>query len=479
MLMINSSLASVFSYLLRLLLARTLSIEEFGLYYAVFTFLSFFMFFRSFGLDSALVKYIAEFEVKKEYNKIKTAIASALLFQLVSSIIFIGILFFLSNFLAATYFKNPMASSLMKILILYVPFSMLYLFLMDILQGFQRIKVLSFVNPVLKFLFLLLTFIFFKLNYNIFSPALALVIGSGLMFLLLIPFASKSFNFFKYKITNFKFITKKLFLFGLPVVMVTFGGIIISYVDTLLLIYFRTMTEVGIYNVALPTATIFLFLAGGLSTVLFPMASELWARKEKQKLSDGITLLYKYSFLLLIPFMLSVFSFAKLFIRILFGQEFVSGALSLQILLIGTLFYIVATINNTIISGIGKPKVVTKTILFAAGANFVLNLILIPFFGIEGAAFATTLSYLFVLIVSTIKLKQFIKLQSPWKSWCYTFICGAIFVGVINILKRVLVMNEWLELILAVTISVSVYILLIFVFKLVDLKEIKKYAKLI
>ena len=40
-------------------------------------------------------------------------------------------------------------------------------------------------------------------------------------------------------------------------------------------------------------------------------------------------------------------------------------------------------------------------------------------------------------------------------------------------------MNEWLELILAVTISVSVYILLIFVFKLVDLKEIKKYAKLI
>ena len=59
----------ILGYLTRIVLARGLSVEEYGLFYAVFGLVSFFLFFRQLGLDSAMVKYVAEYTAKKAHNK--------------------------------------------------------------------------------------------------------------------------------------------------------------------------------------------------------------------------------------------------------------------------------------------------------------------------------------------------------------------------------------------------------------------------
>jgi len=58
--------------------------------------------------------------------------------------------------------------------------------------------------------------------------------------------------------------------------------------------YFRTTSEVGIYNVALPSALIVLKLSVSLSLVIFPISSELWVKGEKKKLLKGLELMQKY-----------------------------------------------------------------------------------------------------------------------------------------------------------------------------------------
>ena len=117
--LIMSILAAVVAYVTRIILARNLGPYEYGLFSAVFTFIIFLLFFRDLGLRQSLSKHIAEFKAKQDYNQIKTAINVVLLFQLFSSLMFVLILYFLSDYLAINYFKDINASLVLKIFLLY------------------------------------------------------------------------------------------------------------------------------------------------------------------------------------------------------------------------------------------------------------------------------------------------------------------------------------------------------------------------
>ena len=278
---------------------------------------------------------------------------------------------------------------------------------------------------------------------------------------------------------NFGSISKKLFLFGIPVLVTSVGSKIISDIDTLILTYFRPLSEVGIYNVVLPSAMILIVLASSLSKVIFPMTSELWAKKDKKRLSEGLRLMYKYSFVLIIPVIFTIFIFSKFFVTVFFGKEYAPGATSLQILLFGVLFFIVASINHNIISGIGQPKTVTKIILFAALTNAAVNFVLIPWLGINGAAIATTFSYLLALVLSTKMATKYIKIKFPLKEWLKSIISAVLFVFAIYLIKELLSLNPWWEIIISVTIAGIIYLTSIYFLKIIDIKEIIHYTKLL
>ena len=468
-------LANLVAYLTRMVLARNLTPAEYGLFYAVFTFVIFFLFFRNLGLGSAMVKYIAEFKIKKKYNAIKTAIISAASFQFLSSLIYGAIFFLSADFLAKYYFKNPLSSIMLKLLVLYVLLSILFIICKNILQGFQKFKVFSLVEFSKNSIVLLLLLLFFYIGMkNVFAPIFAYILVCPILFLILLPFALKAFPFFKYKTENFKPITKQLFLFGLPVLVTSVGGKVIGYVDTLILTHFRTLEEVGIYNVILPSAMLFLYFGISASAVAFPIVSELWAKKDKKRLSGGLKLLHKYAFVLIIPLVFTVFAFSSLFIKLFFGKEYIAGALALQILLVGVLFYIVAGINNNIIAAIGRPKTVTKIILFSAFINLIANIILIPRYGIEGAAIATSISYLIALLLSTYKVTKFIKIGFPKIIWLKLILAGIVFVLTISYIKDLLVLNPWIELIISAIVAFLIYVVMVYLLKVVDIQEIKK-----
>ncbi len=102
---IASFLSLIFSYLLRVVLAKNLSVSNFGLIYAIISLFTFFSLFQHLGLNSALVRYISKFNVEKKYGEIKSSIILVFSFQFLSSF-FISLIFFLSgDYLAVIYFK--------------------------------------------------------------------------------------------------------------------------------------------------------------------------------------------------------------------------------------------------------------------------------------------------------------------------------------------------------------------------------------
>ena len=392
---VMSILASIFGYFLRLILARTLTIEEFGLIYSIIYFFGFFSIFQNLGLAEALAKYIAEFKVKNQFSEIKNSIIIAFLSQLLSSIV-IGLIFIIfSQFLSVNYFHYPDASLLIKIYAIAVILYPTTGIFSSIFRGFQHMKYYSLIDFSWILFIFTATFILLNLGFGILSPFIAYLLVNILPVIFYFPlFIKKTFpDFFEIKFRFDKILTKKLFLFGIPVMLSGFAGVIFSYTDTIMITYFRSLKEVGLYNVGMPTAQILSRVALALVVVLLPISSELWAKKNFKKLKIGIELLYKYSFILVLPLSLLMFLFPEIILNVLFGESYLEAADVLRILSIGTIVFTIAQINNSILSGIGKPKIVSKIMLVSACFNAVLNFFLIPMIGIVGAAIATFISF--------------------------------------------------------------------------------------
>lgn len=471
--LIFSVLASIVAYFTRIFLARTLTPESYGLFYAVFTVILFLLFFRDLGMGQALVKYIAEFLVQKKYDSVKTAISSVFVWQVLSSTVVVLILFFSADYLALHYFKNLQAAFILKILLFYVLFSIFFLITKQIFQGYKEMSFYSSLELAKNTVVLILIFIFSKIGFPQNSPVFAYALVCPIVVILYLPFLRR-FKLLSYKIKNFFPVSKKIALFGVPVFATAIGGRLVSYIDTIILTYFGTLTEVGIYNVVLPSALIFLFFGRAIASVTFPISSELWVKEDTKRLSQGVIMIHKYVFVLTIPLIMTIVAYSKFFITTFFGAEYASGSLALQILLIGVQLYVVASINNNIISGIGKPAVVTKIILFSAAINIILNLILIPRFGIEGAAITTSFSYLVTLLLSTYKVTRFVKIKNPFISWTKMAAVSILFLVLSLQIQHILSLNPWIELGISFIIAGFVYLIMIELMGVIQFKEVLK-----
>ena len=479
--LVMNGLANLVAYLTRIYLARNLTPGEYGLFYSVFTVVIFALFFRDLGLGTALTKYISEFNIKGEYHLIKASISITILFQLISSS-FLAILFIaLANYLASHYFKNPDAVFILHLLVFYIFTSVLFRIPKSIFKGFQNFKIFSLFELSKNSLVLIFMIVLFYFGVEgAVVPAISFVLGSFLLFLILLPLALKMFPYFTYSCTkkDITLVSKKMFFFGMPVLFTGIGSKIIGYVDTLLLTHLSTLEQVGIYNVVLPSAMFFLFVGTAISAVVFPIASELWAKKEKKKMAQGIQLLYKYTFFTLLLPIIFLSLFSSELIYLLFGEAYVTGSIALGILLFGVMFYTVAGINHNILSGIGRPKIVTKIVLFAALINILLNLLLIPLFGIVGAAWATFVSYFIALCLSTYWVSKHVAIRMPILIWVKIYLLGFFFWLLLTFGISFFGKESWM-LLIVIGVGTLLYLLFAKVLGIFNVKEIQKYYKLL
>lgn len=472
-------LANCTGYLTRLVMARNLSTVEYGLFYAAFSLFVIISLLKHLGLGAALIKYVAEHKARDEHNAIKTSILSVLAVQFLNGVILGAGLYLASGFLSKHYFKTPLALDVLHVFVLFLIVDTFFTVFHCVIHGFQKFGVIAWVEFARNFIVLMVVLTGFSIGFRTASfPVYGYIIAGSILSMVLLSFILREFDLFKHRIEDFSGTTRRIFRFGLPLTLAVFGGLIIGHSDVLLLTYFRPLAEVGIYNVVLPSAMVFLHLSQAVSCVVFPMASELWTSDDKKRLSDGLRLLHKYAFAFILPFIFSVFAFSTWFLHLFFGQQFVPGALALKILLVGTLCYTVAQMNCSILTGVGRQKTVAKFILFAALVNIIANLLLIPRFGMEGAAAATSLSYIVALWLSTRKITSIVKIEFPLVTWLKLVVSGLVFIAAVTGIKSVLDINPWLELFVSTGLSLLAYLLVLYYFKVLDIQELKKYFKL-
>src|SRR3989338_2587757 len=132
-----SIVAAFFGYLARIFFARNLTVEEFGLFYAIIAFLALFLIFITFGLDRVLIFLIPKFLAESNPQKIKNSILYAAVVLFINNLVFIGILYFFANFLGKNYFKNDLAAAVLMLMAVSFFIDSFVLLIQSSFQGFQ------------------------------------------------------------------------------------------------------------------------------------------------------------------------------------------------------------------------------------------------------------------------------------------------------------------------------------------------------
>lgn len=180
---------------------------------------------------------------------------------------------------------------------------------------------------------------------------------------------------------------------SLPLMVSNSVWILLQYTDSFLLGLFQTAGQVGIYDAAFTVSRGILLFVWAVAFLFLPVYSELHSESRTyamQRIYQTSTKLLGFTVL---PIVLVLASNAGTVLSLSFGKGFRPGNIALIVLLLGFVSHALLGINRGALTSIGLTKLVLWGNIVAFILNLGLNLILIPRYGITGAAIASAAAY--------------------------------------------------------------------------------------
>ena len=186
---------------------------------------------------------------------------------------------------------------------------------------------------------------------------------------------------------------RPLLLFSLPLMVSESLWRLMKQADNFLLGYFHPSQIVGIYDATFLISRVMFFIPIPFSFLFLPIFSDLYENESKNKRLVFYRLVTKWMVFLVLPIYFSILFFSQELMMLLYGRDYVIGAPVLIVLATGYVIHLVFGLNIGALTAIGQ----TDKVLYGNSAGFVanllLNIILIPRFGMLGAAFASALTF--------------------------------------------------------------------------------------
>lgn len=370
---------------------------EFGIYAIVMGFVGTFGIF-DLSLSASFIKFISEHYNKKEINELNSTINTGLFFYVAFSVLIcvIGIL------LAGPLIKIINIPENLVDLGLFALRISLFTFLfatsttifVSVLISLQKMYINSLVGLIINLLnFVSIIILLHK------GIGLRGILYSNLGSVLLICF----FNVYLAKkelpemSIRFRYLSKqsfrKMFHFGIQMQVSRVAAFLTEKYDELLLGYFSVLNNVTYMNLSNRVTRLGKFLPLQLFQQVAPVAAELNAKEDTQKLN----LLYmdstKYLTLFSLPIFVYIFTFSDLIFSAWMGNGYSISVTLLRILAVGQLINLMFSApGNSIIPNLGIPKYLMFEALIALSINLILSYVFIKYYGIWGAAIGSTIA---------------------------------------------------------------------------------------
>jgi len=414
-------------YVLRIVLFdNRLTVEEYGLFYSVYSFAMVIQPVFSFGFDPGLVPHVTQFREEDDPAAIKNVVGGALIVQLVFAGCCALLAVAASPFITQWFPSQPELGFLIGVLAVHALGVVLFKAGQQFFLGMQALVWRNATDIVRAVVCVSVAFLLVDKGVSREGTVFAGAKGAAIAYVLA-ALGAVTIQAFGLAIA-FPRIARARFQWRWDLVRNTFsggwylslafGGIaVFSSLDTTMITIVRgDLVEVAAFQIALPTAMIIYSLLTAAGLTFMPMARMLWLRGEREVLADGINHMYEAACALIIIAGVLMAAFSDVLMHLLFGPDILNAPEAFDVLAVAGVFYFIAYLNLHILAGIGQVRAAAVVIAIALILDLVLDIPLIYFFGIRGAALASFAGYFVAAILGYRAIRAELPVNLPLKT---------------------------------------------------------------
>ncbi len=412
--------------IISILLARLLGPMDRGRYALLVLFPTVLFKLGSMGLEVANIYYTAN----KMYSR-KEIIGNSIVISIILSAILILLFWISTNFhIFREYLKNNnITINMLWLAISLLPALMMNQFLIQVILGSGNIIAFNISQILQTIIHLVLIVIFLVLTKYSLAGSIYALIGSNIFSLVLIFLIIKRFEKIGFSL-NINLL-KKSILYGAKAYFGNIAQFLNYRLDMFIVAAFLNVKELGLYAVAVGIAEKLWLIPSSLSAILFPKVSSM----EKKDATFVTVKSTKHTFYIVLISGMILALVSKFMIQILYGSNYLKSVEPFIILLPGILLLSITKVLTSDLAGRGKPEFGAISSFVSLVINVTLNILLIPRWGINGAAFSTTVCYsaaTILVVVSFSRLtntpiKEFFRLKKEDISVYKKILCNPFF----------------------------------------------------
>jgi O-antigen/teichoic acid export membrane protein len=352
--------------------------------------------FGLFNLQFAVYTFFFSLFISPFVHYFKTVCSTLLLKTGYKHFLFLGIALMAFLFLSVvSIFTIHFAPDflLFIIILIFIPTNFLFFLFSDYFNLKNKFDLFSGVNLIKNIgSLLLLAFIYF-FNYNFSNGTLILWVIQFIGFLLAILFY---FPFFQFDFTgaykiSFRNFIKRYSFYVWPLMVLAFWNWINNYFDRFAIEYYLDFASVGIYNANYSIGSKFFLLLNPIFLML--LTPKIYRKSSLTERKEVIIKYVKFYTLLSIPLLFVIYFCSDIIGALLLSLSYKPGFYLIFWIALAYFFLTVVFLYETILYAEGKTKFILFSNIISALFNIILNILLIPLCGLNGAFFSTLISF--------------------------------------------------------------------------------------
>lgn len=405
-------IGTAIAFTVQILLARLMGVKYYGDYIYVLAWLNILVLPSKMGWDTLLLKYVAIYKIEKEWGKLKGVLQASSRITFIQCLL-IGVITALIIWLTKSKFNQ----SLFLTFLISLPLLPLLVFnslRQSTLRSLKRI-VLSqtpemIIRPVCIAILSSSFFLYINNPLNSVLVIIITIIATIISFLIGTYWLNKSLPS---SIKNVSAIcqNREWIYEAFPLFLISGMYLLLNQTDIIMLGYIIGTKEAGIYSVSSRIATLTIFAMTSIQSIAAPMITELYVSQKHEELQKLVSMSSTAMFVLALPVVILLI-FAGDILLSFFGLNFTQANLSLSILASGQLVNAFTGVGGYMMTMTGYQNKAAWIIGVSALLNIGLNWVLIPNWGIEGAAIATTITTCLWNTVFALFVWKYLKIKS-------------------------------------------------------------------
>ena len=460
-LLIGNSVALLFSAIGVILVALMLSPSEYGLFSISLVLPGMFILFSDWGVNQALVRYIAHYRSIGKLEDIKDLAMAGYFFKFIVGSLLSLFLFLFGDFFAV-FLIRPEVGGFIKLTSVLVLSQSMYSTAISILTGFEKMNyraAINIIQSVVKGVVSpLLVYLGFGVSGVVIGHMLSYFVAAFIGFISARSLFNLSMSLRNMRV---KENLKLLLMFGLPLF---FGNILSGIaikIRGFLLSWFVSAETIGNYSIASWFITYVSVLTASIGVNLFPAFSKYNFKDEPKKVKEIFRGSVRYSSMFLLPLVCMLIVISKPLIYTIFTGKFPQAPLLLSLRLMPTLFVGIGSLSIiSFLNSQGDTRVSSRITIMSSLISILLSVIFIYLWNIIGLVVSFFLSsfiqYLLGLIVIRRKYDVSPDLSHTFRTLMCSFISGVVTYGFLYVFKTL----PLVDLFCSVAIFLIVYLLI-------------------